>query len=313
MDMKQLRTLVAIADAGSVTRAATILNIVQPAVSRHIKLLEDDLGTPLFERSRNGMDLTEDGKTLLEYARRVLKEVEQARAEIRPSKGEVGGIVTVGLLPSTCDLITSLLAREISAAYPGIHLRILVGYAGDLQNWLEAGELDASLLYDTGSTPAIKVRPLLEEGLWVVDRPGHIVKHEEPHALSRLSEVPLILPNARHGMRALISHEAALAGVKLRIAVETNAMSVQKSLVIGGHGLTILPSIAVVDEVARGLLVAAPLVAPRIMRKIVLALPTNRQGRAPVRLVVSTLLNCMRGLVLRGEWKSATWLDNETF
>lgn len=120
MDIKQLRTLVAIADTGSVTRAAVLLNIVQPAVSRHIKLLEDDLGTPLFERSRNGMELTADGRTMLEYARRVLKEIEQAKAEIRPSSGEIGGIVTVGLLPSTSDLITSLLVRDIAAAYPGI-------------------------------------------------------------------------------------------------------------------------------------------------------------------------------------------------
>lgn len=134
-----------------------------------------------------------------------------------------------------------------------------------------------------------------------------------PQALASLSDVPLILPNARHGMRALISHEAALAGVKLRIAVETNAMSVQKSLVMAGHGLTILPSIAIVDEVARGLLVAAPLVAPQVMRKIVLALPTSRQARAPVCIVVSALLGCIRSLVLRGAWKSATWLDSETY
>lgn len=311
MDIKQLRTLVAIADTGSVTRAAVLLNIVQPAVSRHIKLLEQDLGTLLFERNRNGMDLTEAGTTLLEYARRVLKEVEQARAEIRPSKGEIGGIVNIGLLPSTCDLITSLLMRQISDAYPAIQLRILVGYSGDLQNWLETGEIDASLLYDTSTTPGIKARTLLEEGLWVVDQPGHMVKQDEPLPLAALAGVPLILPNSRHGLRMLINHEAALANVKLRIVAETNAMSVQKSLVIGGHGLTILPSIAVMDEIARGILVSAPLSAPRVVRKIALGLPTGRQVHTPVRTVVSMLLKCMNALVQTGEWKSATWLDHE--
>lgn len=313
MDVKQLRTLVAIAETGSVTRAAVVLNIVQPAVSRHIKLLEEDLGTMLFERNRNGMELTEDGRTLLEYARRVLKEVEQARAEIRPTRGAIGGIVTVGLLPSTCDLITNLLMREITAAYPGIHLRILVGYAGDLQRWLDAGDIDASLLYDIGSTPGIKARPLLEEGLWAIDRPGNIVVQDAPLDFARLAEVPLVLPDARHGLRALINHEAALAGVRLRIVAETNAMSVQKSLVGGGHGLTILPSIAVADEVARGILVSAPLVAPQVLRKIVLAMPAGRQARAPVRIVVSTLLGCMKTLVEGGQWKSAAWLDDGSF
>ncbi|RZT08238.1 transcriptional regulator, LysR family [Duganella sp. CF402] len=311
MDVKQLRTLVAIADAGSVTRAAVLLNIVQPAVSRHIKLLEEDLGTVLFDRNRNGMELTDDGRTLLEYARRVLREIEQARAEIRPSRGVVGGIVTIGLLPSTCDLITNVLMREIAAAYPGIHLRFLVGYAGDLQKWLDAGDLDASLLYDISGTPALKVRPLLEEALWVVDRPGNLVAQDVPVAFASLAEQPLILPDARHGLRALVDHQAALAGVRLRIAAETNAMSVQKSLVVGGHGMTILPSVAVVDEVARGILVCAPLVAPQVLRKIVLAMPTNRLAGTPVRMVVATLLTSIQALIDGGYWKSANWLDSD--
>lgn len=312
MDVKQLRTLVAVADTGSVTRAAVLLNIVQPAVSRHIKLLEEDLGAVLFERSRSGMELTADGRTMLDHARRVLKEVEQARAEIRPSTKGVGGIVTIGLLPSTCDLVADRLVRTMAASHPGIHLRIQVGYAGDLQKWLENGELDASLLYDTGNAPGMKLRTLLEEALWVVDRPANIVIQDTPMAFAALSQVPLILPDSRHGLRVLIEHQAALADVRLRIVAETNAMSVQKSLVASGAGLTILPSIAVADEVARALLVAAPLVAPPVLRKIVLAMPASRQMRSPVRIVVAALVESMETLVKNGAWKSAVWLDKQT-
>src|SRR5690349_38592 len=162
MDIKQLRALVTVAETGNVTRASTLLNIVQPAVSRQLKLLEEELGVVLFDRSRHGMDLTEAGRTLVEYARRVLNELERARAEIAPARGSIGGIVTVGLLPSTCDLLSSALVRAVAARYPGIRIRISTGYAGHLQRWLETGEIDTALLYDPKPTPAIQTRLLLE-------------------------------------------------------------------------------------------------------------------------------------------------------
>ncbi|WP_257015451.1 LysR family transcriptional regulator [Rhodococcus sp. ACS1] len=85
MDVKQLTALVAVADAGSVTRAAELLHLVQPTVTRQIHTLEQELGVSRFERSRPGMELTEPGRLMLERARRVLAELERARAEIRPN------------------------------------------------------------------------------------------------------------------------------------------------------------------------------------------------------------------------------------
>ena len=107
MDFKQLRALLTIADTGSVTRAAELLNIVQPAVSRQLRLLEEDVGTALFERGRNRMELTESGRILVEYARRAPHNLDRARAEITPQPGEVAGIVTIGLVPSLVNLLTS--------------------------------------------------------------------------------------------------------------------------------------------------------------------------------------------------------------
>ena len=82
MDLKQLRALVTVAETGNVTKASALLNIVQPAVSRQLRLLEEDMGTALFDRGRHGMELTESGKTMVEYARRILNEVARAKAEI---------------------------------------------------------------------------------------------------------------------------------------------------------------------------------------------------------------------------------------
>ena len=308
MDFKQLRAFLTVADTGNVTRAAELLNLVQPAVSRQLRLLEEDVGAELFERERHGMVLTDAGKALLVYARRVVLELERARAEIGGAVDGIGGLVTVGLLPSTCDLISSPLVSAVAASYPGIRMRIAMGYAGTLQQWLETGEIDAALLYGVERSPNILAKPLLEEALWVVGAASAKLRRNKPVPLASLAGQPLILPSAPHGIRTLVDHACAVSNVELSIAVETNAMSIQKSLVLGGHGLTILPAIAFADELARKEVTAAPLCDPRITRTIVLALPANRAVGQHVRRTVELLEQCAKDAVHRGAWLEAHWL-----
>ncbi|QHI97612.1 LysR family transcriptional regulator [Xylophilus rhododendri] len=308
MDLKQLRALVTVADTGNVTRAAALLNIVQPAVSRQLRLLEEDVGAALFDRSRQGMALTEAGRTLVEYARRVIQELERARAEIQPAAGGVGGIVTVGLLPSTADLLAYALVAAVGLQYPGIRVRIATAYAGTLQGWLESGEVDLSLLYDPRQTSTLRVRPLLDEVLWLVGLPASGLRPGQPFAVAGLAGRPLVLPSAPHGLRLLVEQAAAQQSVALNVVAETNAMSVQKSLVRGGLGLTVLPTIAVAEDIAAGHLVGAPLSEPALERKIVLASASSRHISTPVRCVSAALVDCMAQAVARGQWPAARWL-----
>jgi LysR family transcriptional regulator, nitrogen assimilation regulatory protein len=310
MDIKQLRAFLTVADTGNVTRAAELLNLVQPAVSRQLRLLEDDVGAELFERQRHGMVLTEAGRALVGYARRALLELDRARAEIRGSAGGVGGLVSLGLLPSTCDLLASPLVSALAATYPGIRARIAMAYGGTLQQWLETGEVDAALLYGSERSPAIHARPLIEEALWVVGPPSAGLHRSRPVPLASLAGQPLILPSAPHGIRTLVDHACAMSRLQLAIAAETNAMSVQKSLVLAGHGLTILPAIAVADDVERKQITAAPLTDPTITRTIVLALPANRVIRQHVRCAVDLLVQCIKDAAGRGAWLEARWLGS---
>lgn len=311
MDIKQLRALLTIAETGSVTKAATLLHLVQPAVSRQLRLLEEDVGTTLFARGRYGMELTESGQIFVEYARRALAELDRARSELQPAGG-VAGVVTIGLLPSTCDLLAGELVSHVARDYPAVRLRISMGYTGNLQNWLELGEVDAALLYDPKPSPTMQVQPLLEERLWIVGRPEAGFRADVPVDLRQVAGESMILPNAPHGIRSLVEQACASAGIELSIAAETNAMSVQKGLVLSGLGLTILPSIAIVDDVARGLLSAAPLSDANLLRKIVLALPNSRRIPVAVRCVVELLTSQMSDAIKLGKWTTARWLADET-
>jgi DNA-binding transcriptional LysR family regulator len=307
MDIKQLRALLAVAETGSVTRAAGLLHIVQPAVSRHLKLLEEDVGTPLFDRGRYGMELTEAGDILVEYARRALFELDRARAEIQPANGTISGVATIGLLPSTANLLAGALISAAKLRYPGIRIRLTVGYAGHLQQWLESGEVDAALLYNPKALPAINARALLEEQLYVVGPADSALEPAVAVSFQELAQWPMILPSAPHGIRSLLDQACLEAGVELDLVTETNSMDVQKALVITGHGFTILPSIAVRDELTRGELKAAPLTKPDLRRQIALALPNTRRVAAPVRCATELLVEEMKSAVERGAWP-AQWL-----
>ena len=308
MDFKQLRAFLTVADTANVTRAAQLLNLVQPAVSRQLRLLEEDVGAKLFVRERHGMLLTDAGKALLVYARRAMLELDRARAEIGGASDGIGGLVTVGLLPSTCEVISSALVTAVEAKYPGIRMRISMGYAGTLQQWLETGEIDAALLYGVDRAPSIQTTVLLEEELWVVGAPAAKLRRQRPVPLASLVGKPIILPSGPHGIRTLVDHACAVSNIELTVATETNAMSVQKSLVRGRHGLTILPPIAIAEELARKEVTAAPLCDPKITRTIVLALPANRAVGQHVERAVELLVACAKEAVTNGAWPEARWL-----
>jgi LysR family nitrogen assimilation transcriptional regulator len=311
VDFKQLRAFLTVAETGNVTRAAEVLHLVQPAVSRQLRLLEEDIGAPLFERERHGMALTAAGKALLDYARRAMLELDRARVEIAgASSGAVSGLVTLGLLPSTIDVLSSALVAAVASTYPGIRIRIAMGYAGTLLRWLESGEVDAALLYGPEHANDIESTDLVEEPLWVIGPRSAKLRSDRPMPLSSLAAYPLVLPSAPHGIRTLVEHACAVGQVTLQICAETNALSVQRALVLGGHGLTLLPPIAVADELRSGELSGAPLGEPPLARTIVLGVSRNRPTAHHARCAMDLLIAQMRLAVTSGRWPQGRWLGS---
>ncbi|MFS8978656.1 LysR substrate-binding domain-containing protein [Cupriavidus necator] len=308
MDIKQLRALLAIAETGSATKAAELLRIVQPAVSRHVRLLEEELGVELFERERHGMVLTEAGRTLVEYGRRALQELDRAKAEIKPASGAISGTAVIGLLPSTCELLAAELVATVKARHPQLVVRLNVGYAGNLLQWLEAGDVEVALLYDTKSSPGLHVEALLDEQLYLVGPAGTFAPGEE-QTVERFRGLPLILPNAPHGLRSVVEHACAVAGITPVVAVETNSLAVQKNLVGKGFGHTVLPSSAISEEMETGVLAGAPIVSPNLSRRIVLAHAATRRLTPAASFVSAELVALMKRLVLDGAWPGASWIS----
>jgi LysR family transcriptional regulator, nitrogen assimilation regulatory protein len=305
MDVKQLKALVTVVETGSVTRAAELLHLVQPAVTRQVRALEHELGVPLFERTRHGMRPTAAGLSLADRARRALTELDRARAEIAPPPGIVTGLVAVGLLESTAELLADPLIAAIRQDHPGIELRVLTAYSGHLQHWLDDGDLDVSLLYNLRSTSSLNVRPLLREKLWVVAPASDGLSADHPVRLGSIAAHPAIMPTPGHGLRALIDQAAAQAQVEINVAVQTNSMSLQKQLVQRGHGWTVLPGAGIAADIATGTLSAAPLSEPEVWRSIVVSMPRANPITTATQAVADQLTRQVKIAASQGRWLSA--------
>lgn len=307
--MRQLQALLAVADTGSVTRAAELLHVVQPAVTRQIHNLEAELGAVLFNRGRAGMRATDIGVQVIERARRALSELDRAREEARSSGAGLYGIVTVGLLASTAALLAVPVVSAVTERHPGVRLRIVTGYGGHLSRWLEAGDVDVALTYNQPPAAALDIRTLLDEDLWAVGPPMEGLLAAEGVDLRELLQRSLVMPSPPHGIRSLVESSAARIGLALDIAVETNDAVVQRQLVQGGLGWTVLPGIMVAAEAAGGTLNAAPIVNPGIPRRIVLARPTGSRSTSAVRMVADVLEETVLSLISAGKWPSARLLE----
>ena len=308
MELRQIRAFLAVAETGSVTRAAEMLHIVQPAVSRQLKLLEDELGVPLFDRGRQGMLLTSAGQSFFARAQRALSEIDAARVEIKPRPGVMLGNVGIGLLPSSCDLLSGTLASRVHAQHPGIKITFVVGYSNHLAKWLEEGEIDAALLYNATDSSQFSTSPLLHEPLCVCALHSFGMRSSDLISIEMLAKHPLVLPSRKHSLRVLIDSACAPANVELKIVAEADDLSTLKTLLKQGLGLSVIPRVAIREEIQSGILTASHVDHPNFRRTISMALPSNRKISPAALFVTNELNDCIATEVSAGSWLDATLL-----
>lgn len=310
MEIRQLQALVTVAEVGSVTKAAQLLHLVQPAVTRQIRNLEVELGVELFERTRVGMKPTAAGEVLTKHARRALLELQRARLELQAPEGDVSGVAAVGILGSVEELLAPALVEAVRTRHPAIELRILTAYSGHLQQWLDDGDIDVSLLYNLSGGQSSGVLPILRDELWAVASRSEQLRIDTPVDLATALRQPLIMPAADqgHGIRMLIDQARVGAGIEPAVAVQTNSMSLQIRLAGEGHGWTILPAAGVALPILRGELSAAPIRNPSITRTVALGFARSGKASPAVKAVAAELVRIAKEAVEEGTWPSATWL-----
>lgn len=252
MDLKQLAYFVRVAEMGSFTRAATALNVAQPALSRQIRLLEVELRQNLLKRNGRGASPTEAGQLLLQHGRGILHQVERAQEELEQARNKLGGKVALGMPPSVARVLTVPLTRAFREKMPEAHLSISEGLTAAMQESLLNGRLDIALLYNAKATAGLEISHLVQEELWLVQARQSALQEDPPPPPIRLKEVaklPLVIPSRPNAIRMHVESEMAGIGCRPNIALEIDGVTSILELVADGAGSAILSRNAVTRSI----------------------------------------------------------------
>ncbi len=233
VDLKQLDSFVHIADLGSFTRAAAVLRVAQPALSRQVRALEVELRQPLFDRNGRGVTLTEAGKRLLAHGRGILQQVERARQDLEDQRGAASGRLAIGLPPSVSRTLTGPLVEAFRQRFPKATLTVVEGLSTYSLEWLVLGRIDCAVVYNVVPAAAIDLLPVLDEPLFLVSarRPGRVAQVGPPVTPAQVAAHDLVIPSRPHSIRMLLETTLAGASVKPRVALEIESVPAMLDLV----------------------------------------------------------------------------------
>jgi LysR family nitrogen assimilation transcriptional regulator len=285
MDLARLRYFVAVVEAGSFSRGAAALHMSQPALSRQVLLLEQEVGQALFVRTGRGAEATEAGLALLGHARAIAELTERARADMRDRHESPHGRVVIGLPPRVAHVLTADLVERFRARYPDAVICVVEGLSIRLREWLVAGSLDIAILFDPPASPQIQEETLAREPLVLVG-PQPLPRRIR---LADAAALPLVMPSGPNALRQLLERETRPRGLPLRIVAEVDSVQTMLSLVARGVSHTVLPQSALRLWTYPQPLHAASIHAPAIRNRIVLAVPKARPATRPSRFAVEVL------------------------
>jgi LysR family transcriptional regulator, nitrogen assimilation regulatory protein len=271
MELRGLTYFVRIAELGSITRAASHLRVAQPALTRQIQRLEDELGVALFTRVNRGVRLTEAGHKLRESAHRILRDVERTGDEIRAHDAHPSGKVILGVTPTMCPVLVPELFTRMHQHFPMIELKVVHAGMVRLEEMLIDGRVDLALMSDLSRSRLIVSTALAREEMVLVTRPG--ARPHGPVSANELRRTTLILGD---GLRAAMDGLLAGLGIELKVEIELNDHETIRLMVQQGVGASILPHSSVARECARGLAEAHRLTGGGIFRTLALGTAANR-------------------------------------
>jgi molybdate transport repressor ModE-like protein len=243
MDLRQLSTLVAIADHGSFSAAARALYTVQSNVSGHISRLEKELGVILVDRQRGG--LTDEGLAVVERARRVMHELEDITADIASRGDDVSGEARFGSIGTTARWLLPQLLTQMEKVHPGVHITVHEGNTTALVPRVVSGHLDSAVVHLPIDDSDVTVQPLFAEDLVLLAHTKNPLAQHDVIRLPALAHTPLLLPPAGTALRRIIDRAAGAVDTSLIAQAEIDGVRLLASLAFEGYGAAIVPATAI--------------------------------------------------------------------
>ncbi|KAI3593743.1 Transcriptional regulator, LysR family [Cupriavidus sp. U2] len=300
MDIRAMRYFVAIVDHGSLTRAAEVVCVAQPALSQQLAALEDEFGVPLVHRGAKGVRPTEAGKTLYRHVRNILRQIEIAGADVRVAGTEVSGTVAIGLPTTAAAAFGMALVRAVRQRYPQVRLQLFESMSGYISELLNQNRLDFAILFRDTPSRAVEPEPLASEPLYLIGAPPGPAprgKATETVALKALDALPLVLPSGSQGLREVVERRFAQAGIALNVVADLDSLPFLLAAAREGLACTILPASSLDESDAA---VPRRRIVPELRRTLSLCWPRALPRSNAAEAVADVLRDIVKERIAEG-------------
>jgi DNA-binding transcriptional LysR family regulator len=269
MEIHQLQAFEAVVAYRSFTRAAEILHLTQPAVTRQIAALEAELRTRLFDRLGRTVQMTTAGEALHRYAEMIVQLEREAHQAVADIGSGAAGRLTVGASSTLATYLLPALLRNFRASHPKVDIAVHTGISAQVLEMVRANGVDIGLVTAEVVDSALVSTALADYETCVVVPPSHPLAKRDSVRAADLAGSPLILMEAGTNLRTYVDRLLNAAGVEEQVTMELDNVEAIKRMIEAELGLSMLPEVSVSAEVAAGRLVALKLVdVPQANRQI---------------------------------------------
>jgi LysR family nitrogen assimilation transcriptional regulator len=303
-DLKSMQYFVQVAELGSFSKAAMLLRLTQPAVSRQVRKLEGEIGVPLLYRKGRNVAPTEAGQILLARAKELDREASKICEDVRAGALRPSGKLSLGVANIIGQLLLPSVLAEFGAKFPEVRLHVSEGYSGFVEEWLLEGRVEVGLMWGRPGSASIDLTPLMAVEMCLIAPPEPLPAWEAQPLDSSCTmrdvvRLPLILPALPHALRLLAETAAEKAGTRLNIVYEVDGLALANEMVRAGLGYTLMTHPGPLEDIHRNKVRTIPIGSPPVNWVLSFATLKGTRSSAAIRELFDTVLRtCERKLEL---------------
>jgi DNA-binding transcriptional LysR family regulator len=288
IDLDQLRTFVAVAEAQSLTRAMEVLHLSLPAISRRLSSLEEELGIALLTRTTRRVALTQTGREFLPRARRLLDELEESLLGIRETAARRRGLVTIACIPTAAYYFLPATLADFARRFPHVRVRVMDLSADGVTDAVAGGGVEFGIGMEGAVHPEVEFRVLRRDPFVLACRRDHPLARKRGLRWEDLANEVLVGVSRRSGNRLILDRALLPRGIQPNWRYEAEHLSTSLGLVEAGLGVAVVPRLAL-PRGPHPVLVARPLGEPRIDRATGVVLKRGAEPGPAARALLDLL------------------------
>ncbi|RDV00664.1 LysR family transcriptional regulator [Trinickia dinghuensis] len=292
-----LRYIDEVARCGSIRAAGEKLHVAPSAINKHLLLLEEEIGEPLFERLPRGLRLTQAGEILLAHVRRTMSEYRQAEAEIRNLKALQKGEVIISTVTGLASGIASTAAANFCAQHPHIKVSIRAMSVHEILDALMGGEADLGLGFNLPPSPQLEILWEMDTSLGAVIAPHHALARMESIPLMHCTTYPLIFADRSMLIHGIVADTFAEAGLDVEPAFRTNSIETMKRLASATEAIAFLSKYDIADEYRQEVLTYRQIRDRAFGRNALSLVRREKQGRGLASLLFAEQVMSVLGAI----------------